>query len=77
MGTFRLMTRQLCPVQQRQCAPYAYSGAHVRIASSPFFMVFTPSSQPLITFPVPRLNLKGSLRSREESNFVPSSSVPT
>lgn len=36
----------------------------------------TPSSQPLITSPFPILNLKGLLRSRDESNFFPSVNVP-
>lgn len=36
----------------------------------------TPSSQPLITSPFPILNLNGSLRSLEESNFLPFVKVP-
>jgi len=40
------------------------------------FTWITPSSQPLMTSPLPILNLKGLLRSRDESNFVPSVNVP-
>lgn len=36
----------------------------------------TPSSHPLMTCPTPKVNLKGLPRSLEESNFLPSVSVP-
>lgn len=36
----------------------------------------TPWSHPLITSPLPILNLKGDPRSRDESNLVPSFNVP-
>jgi hypothetical protein len=38
-------------------------------------MPATPSSQPLITRPAPSGNVKGSLRSRELSNFAPRESA--
>jgi len=38
-------------------------------------MVMTPSSHPLMTWPTPMMNVNGSLRSTEESNFLPFSSV--
>ena len=31
--------------------PYAYSGLHVKTATSPFLMVATPMSQALMTLP--------------------------
>src|ERR1700712_2822439 len=43
----------------------------IRVRLPPVFMVATPSSQPLITWPAPRGKLNGWLRSREESNFLP------
>ena len=42
----------------------------------PTFMPATPSSQPLITWPAPSWKANGWLRSRLESNFVPSFSQP-
>uniref|UniRef100_A0A182P655 C2H2-type domain-containing protein n=1 Tax=Anopheles epiroticus TaxID=199890 RepID=A0A182P655_9DIPT len=57
--------------------PYAYSGAHLRMHFSPSFIDATPMSNALMTEPVPRVNWNGWLRSRLESNFLPSaSSVP-
>mmetsp|Transcript_71380 Transcript_71380/g.220658 ORF Transcript_71380/g.220658 Transcript_71380/m.220658 type:complete len:352 (-) Transcript_71380:273-1328(-) len=59
-------------------SPYASSWEMVNLASSPFFMVATPKSQPLITWPLPSEKVNGSPLSREESNWLPSdSSVPT
>jgi len=49
----------------------------VRVAASPVFMEAKPSSQPLITWPWPMVNLKGFPRETEESNCDPSDlSVP-
>ena len=48
-----------------------------RRAISPFFISFTPLSHPLMTWPLPSLNLNGSLRSLLESNTVPSVNRPT
>ena len=57
-------------------SPYAYSGAHVRIAFSPFFIVATPLSQPRITSRAPSVNSNGVPRLTDESNTVPSVSLP-
>ncbi len=48
----------------------------ISVRRSPTFIPATPSSQPLITWPRPRPNSNGSLRSRELSNFRPFSKVP-
>ena len=56
--------------------PYAKSGEQVSLARCPTLILATPSSQPLITSPLPILNLKGLPRSREESNFFPFVRVP-
>lgn len=45
------------------CAPYAYSGFIVNIDLSPFLMVATPKSHPLITLPCPIRNSNGWSRS--------------
>jgi len=42
----------------------------------PAFMVITPSSHPLITWPTPATKLNGSFRSAELSNFFPSIRYP-
>ena len=55
----------------------AEGGRMVSLRTSPTFMPGTPSSQPLTTWPTPIDVLKGWPRSRDESNLVPSWSVPT
>lgn len=56
--------------------PYAYSGGQTNIAFSPRLIRATPSSHPLITCSAPRVKVKGSSLSREESNLVPFWRVP-
>mmetsp|Transcript_97756 Transcript_97756/g.291970 ORF Transcript_97756/g.291970 Transcript_97756/m.291970 type:complete len:342 (+) Transcript_97756:558-1583(+) len=49
-------------------SPYANSWEMVHLEISPFFILATARSQPLITWPFPSENVKGSPLSREESN---------
>src|SRR5204863_455415 len=51
--------------------PYPRSGGMTSVRWPWTFMPATPWSQPLITWPAPSRNSKGSLRSRELSNLVP------
>ncbi len=54
-----------------------YSGLMVKSDISPFFIVATPSSHPLITLPVPSLKVNTSFLLRLESKIVPSCNFPT
>mmetsp|Transcript_9417 Transcript_9417/g.34557 ORF Transcript_9417/g.34557 Transcript_9417/m.34557 type:complete len:298 (-) Transcript_9417:329-1222(-) len=49
-------------------SPYAYGAVHVTVDFSPFFIVATALSHPLITAPMPSLKLNSCPRSRLESN---------
>src|SRR6185437_15203390 len=52
-------------------APYPSAGGMIKVRLPPTFMLATPSSQPLMTWPSPIGNSNGSCRSTELSNFLP------
>ena len=52
-------------------------GGQVSLARCPSLIWETPSSRHSMTWPWPRLNVKGNPRSREESNFRPLVRVPS
>ena len=57
-------------------APYARSGGIINVAFDPTFNNEIPSSQPLITLPLPNSNSIGWFLSYDESNFVPLLNFP-
>lgn len=60
----------------KKCIIFFYNHIIYRFHTFYFLTLATPSSQPLMTSPFPILNLNGLLRSRDESNFLPSVKVP-
>ena len=56
--------------------PYPISAGITSLRCSPGFIPTTPTSQPLITDPAPRVKLNGLSLSLLESNLVPSVRVP-
>ena len=57
-------------------SPYAICGGITKVRCSPTHIPLTPSSQPWITCPTPKVNSKGLFRSLEESNFCPVVNFP-
>ena len=57
-------------------SPYAKCGGIISVAFPPTFNSAIPSSQPGITLPCPSGKSIGWPLSKEESNFVPSISLP-
>ena len=48
--------------------PYANSGGITRVAELPFFSSISPSSQPGMTWPIPKVNSIGLFLLKDESN---------
>ena len=69
------LTGTFCTISSRR-SPYASAAGMCTVLVSPCSMSFTAASKPGIIWPAAQVNSMGSPRSTDESNFVPSSSVP-